>query len=89
MIPPVLLAKLRRDGELTLWLKATPGSSRDEVSGQLEDGTLKVKVTAAPEKGKANEAVCVLLAGEFGVPKSHVEIVSGETSHRKQARVWI
>ena len=45
---------------------------------------MKVKVTAAPEKGKANAEVCELLAREFGVSRRSVEIVRGETSPVKQ-----
>jgi uncharacterized protein (TIGR00251 family) len=44
---------------------------------------LQARVTAPPDKGKANEALVSLLAKAFGVPKSHVAIVSGETSRLK------
>jgi uncharacterized protein (TIGR00251 family) len=72
---------------MTIRVKVIPKSSRDEIVGELEDGTWKVKVTAAPERGKANAAVCELLAGHFGVAKSKVEVISGHTSHLKQVRV--
>lgn len=55
--------------------------------GQLPDGTWKIKIAAAPEKGKANKALCVFLADLLGVPQSRVRIVSGETSHVKRIRV--
>jgi uncharacterized protein (TIGR00251 family) len=68
-------------------VKVIPKSSRNEIVGILADGTLKIKVTAAPEKGKANSAVCEFLAEFFGVAKRYVEITRGETSHNKQVTV--
>jgi uncharacterized protein (TIGR00251 family) len=68
-------------------VKVIPKSSRTELVGYLPDGTWKVKVAAAPEKGKANRALCEFLAGKLGVPKSRVKIVSGETSHLKRIQV--
>lgn len=72
---------------MLLRIKVIPKASRDEVAGTMDDGTLKVKVTAIPEKGKANAAVCAVLAKHFQVPKSCVEVVSGHTSSLKQVRV--
>ena len=48
---------------------------------------VKVKVSAAADKGKANAAVCALLAKEIGVPRSHVEILSGHSSPLKRIKV--
>jgi uncharacterized protein len=75
-----LKAELERAGRLALTLKVIPKSSRNEIVGFLEDGSLKLKITAAPEKGKANAEVCELLAREFGLSRRSVEIVRGETS---------
>jgi uncharacterized protein (TIGR00251 family) len=55
--------------------------------GRLDDGTLKVKVAAAPERGRANEELRATLARFFGVALRDVEIVSGETSQRKRVRI--
>ena len=68
-------------------VKVTPKSSKTELVGYLPDGTWKVKVAAAPEKGKANRALCEFLAEKLGVAKSRVRIVSGETSHLKRIHV--
>ena len=68
---------------LRISIKVIPKSSRNEVVGVQEDGTWRVKVAAAPEKGKANAELCEFLAKEFGVGKSCVEVVSGHTSQRK------
>jgi uncharacterized protein len=83
VIPASLLGELRVKGVLKLTLKVIPKSAKDEVIGLLEDGSLKIKITAAPEKGKANSALCDFLAAEFGVPKRNIEIVRGETSSTK------
>jgi uncharacterized protein (TIGR00251 family) len=87
VIPPALTAELRAKGVLDLVLKVIPKSSRNEIVGLQSDGSLKVKITAAPEKGKANAAICGFLADEFGVPKRNVEIVRGETSSVKRVRI--
>lgn len=87
MIPESWREKLRAEGELTLTVKAIPKSSKNEVAALMEDGSLKVKVTAPPERGKANAAICEVLAACFGVPKRNVEVVRGETSHTKQVRI--
>ena len=87
MIPPDLIARLRRERRLTLSLKVIPKASKNEIVGLLDDGSLKVKVTAAPEKGKANTAVSELLADAFGVPKRNVTIVSGETARTKTVAI--
>ena len=74
------------DGQVTLTVKVVPGSSRTKIVGQL-DGMLKVKIMAAPEKGKANQCLIEFLAKELGIKKNTVEIVSGQTSPVKQVRI--
>jgi uncharacterized protein len=68
-------------------VKVIPKSSKTELTGYLPDGTWKVKIAAAPEKGKANKALCAFLAEKLGVPRSRVHIVTGETSHLKSIHV--
>ena len=87
MIPETLRTALVRNGSIEITLKVIPKSSRDEIVGVLNDGTVRVKVTAAPEKGKANSAVCELLAEAFAVSRGSVEILRGETSHTKRVRI--
>ncbi len=69
-----------------LGLKLVPRSSRDEVVGWLGD-SLKVKVKAPPEKGRANEAVVALLADRLGVDASSIAVVSGHGSPAKVVAV--
>ncbi len=61
----------------------TPRSVRDEVAG-WRGGELSVKVTVAPEGGKANAAACALLAKALGIPKTAVSVARGESSRHKQ-----
>ena len=65
-----------------LSLKVVPGSSRDEIVGWLGD-SLKMKVKAPPEKGRANEAVVALLAERLRIDASSIAMVSGHGSPAK------
>lgn len=53
----------------------------------LEDGGLRVAVTAAPHKGQANQAVIEALAEYFRVPRSRVRILLGRTARRKVVEI--
>jgi len=66
--------------------KIVPGSSRTVVAGILGD-MIKIRVAAAPEKGKANECLIAYLAQQLGVKKNAIEILSGPTNPVKQVRV--
>ncbi len=72
---------------MTLRVKVIPKSSRSEIVGQLPDGTLRIKIAAVPEKGKANAELCAFLANHYGVAKSSVEVVAGHTASLKTIRV--
>lgn len=65
-----------------LELRVTPRAGRNEI-GAVRDGRLRVKVTAAPEDGKANAAVVKLLSKSWHIPASCMEIISGEASREK------
>lgn len=76
---------------IALILRVTPNASADRVEGeeQRDDGTtvLRVRVTAVPDRGKANRAVIALIAKALRIPKSTVSIVAGETSRLKTAHI--
>lgn len=77
-----------RDG-VRLHLRATPGAASDEITG-IWDGAekrLAVKVTAPPDKGKANAAIIKLLAKKLGLPKSALSVRAGETSRFKTIHI--
>jgi len=80
---------LQREKRLNLSLKVIPKSARNEIVGFLDDGTMKIKIHAVPEKGKANIEICEFLAREFGVSKRNIEIVRGETSAHKQVVILL
>ena len=69
-----------------LRVRAHAGARRNSILG-IRAGALRVGMTAAPEKGKANQAIIALLSKALGVSKSSIEIVSGETSPLKRLRV--
>jgi hypothetical protein len=66
--------------------KIVPGSNRTAVAGILED-MIKIRVAAAPEKGKANQCLIAFLAKQLGVKKNAIEILSGHTHPVKQVKV--
>ncbi len=70
----------------SLAVKVVPGAKRDEITGLL--GTaLKIRVSAPPEDGKANQAVCRLLAEALQIPRTAVLVIHGHT--RPQKRIAI
>ena len=68
-------------------VKVRPKSKANEIVETMDDGTIKVRVKAAPEKGKANKEVVKLLAKKYNVSKSDVEIVSGKTDQIKLIKI--
>ena len=72
---------------MTRRVKVIPRSSKNEIAGEMADGTLKVKIAALPEKGKANDALRAFLAEHYRVPRSAVTIVSGHSAALKLVRV--
>ena len=75
---------------VTVALQVTPKAAHDRIDGVAPgpDGrVLKVKVTAAPDRGKANDEVIRLLAKAWGLAPSRLTLASGETSRRKVVQV--
>ena len=69
-----------------LALKVSPKASRDAITGWRGE-VLKISVTAAPERGKANAAVIDLLASALDVPRGSVRVLRGETSQDKTVEI--
>lgn len=67
-------------------VKAVPGASRDSIAGLLGD-RLKVRISAPPEDGKANKAICKLLAKALGIKAASIEIHAGHTNPEKTVRI--
>lgn len=74
----------QRGDDLQLQLLVQPKASKNEVCG-LQEGRLKLRITAPPVDGKANAYLQRYLAELFGIPKSRVSITAGETGRRKTA----
>jgi uncharacterized protein (TIGR00251 family) len=68
---------------IILTVLAQPGAKRNAILGERA-GALRVAVTAAPEKGKANAAIASLLAASLGCRQSQIVLLSGETSRHKR-----
>ena len=67
-------------------VRVQSGASRTEVVG-FQDDVLRLRVTAPPERGKANDAVIALLAEVLGVAKGKVLILRGHSSQDKLVEV--
>jgi uncharacterized protein (TIGR00251 family) len=72
----------RQDDRVTLALRIQPRASRDEVAG-LHGERLKLRITAPPVDGAANEHVCRFLARLFGIAPSRVRLLKGTTGRDK------
>jgi len=69
-------------------VRVTPRASRNAVAVTPGDPpAIRVRVTAAPERGRANAAVIKLLAKALGVPRSRLELLRGATGRDKTFRV--
>ena len=75
------MAKIPED-RCTLKVRVQPKSSRNQIGG-FENGTLRLRVTAPPTKGKANAGVIALVAKTLGVSKSRLDIIRGHGSKDK------
>lgn len=79
-----------KDGSLELRVRLTPKSSRDAIDGvaRLADGpALTARVRAVPEKGKANAALCALVAEALSVPKGCVAVSAGARGRVKTVTI--
>jgi uncharacterized protein (TIGR00251 family) len=75
-----------RDGAITFAVRVSPRASRNAIEG-AHAGALKVRLTAPPLDGRANDALRRLLADRLNVPMSAVRIVSGDKSRTKRVAV--
>ena len=82
-----LKEKLTQIGQVKIKIRVKPGAKKDEIIGEMADGSLKIAVAAAPEKGRANARLASFLASEFGVKIHNVEIASGQTAKVKLIKI--
>lgn len=74
------------DGNVHLEIKVQPRSSRNQILGEQE-GALRVKLTAPPVDGEANQALLEFLARQLKLPRKNLRIVKGESSRLKLLEV--
>jgi uncharacterized protein (TIGR00251 family) len=67
-------------------LRVSPRAARSAIVGRYADGW-KVRVSSAPERGRANDAVISLVAEALDVPEAELELVSGQSSRDKVVAV--
>ena len=67
-------------------MRVVPRAKRPGLERRA-DGVLVARVSAPPVEGKANAAVCELIAKEYGVPKSRVSVVRGLSARDKDVRI--
>ena len=74
-------------GGVIIEVKVEPRSSRRQIIGAMDNGILKVKLTAPPVDGSANEQLIELISEVTGVKKSQVSIIRGLSSKRKLVKI--
>jgi uncharacterized protein len=75
-----------KNGAIIFNVRVVPRASKSEIVGEL-GGALKVRIASPPVDGAANAELIKILAKTFGVSKSEVEIISGQTSKLKQIKI--
>ncbi|MFN7587707.1 MAG: DUF167 domain-containing protein [Planctomycetota bacterium] len=86
MTLPGQLPVTTRGDDVQFAVKVVPGAARDRIAGLLGDA-LKVQISAPPERGRANERLCEVLAAVLGVPARSVQVTSGASNARKVVAV--
>ena len=73
------------DGKIgaAITVRVTPRMAKDQIYDILDDGTIKIRLTAPPVAGKANKALIRYLAETLEIPASWIEIIAGHNSHDK------
>jgi len=79
--------KLANNKEIYLRVKVLPGAGKTDFLDTMADGTIKIALAAAPEKGKANQELINFLATELEVRKYQLRIVSGAGDRLKLIKV--
>jgi uncharacterized protein (TIGR00251 family) len=79
--------RLGRKESVRFRVKISAGGGRSAVTGSLGENTLKIRISAAPEKGKANKELIELLSKTFDVSRSSVTIATGHTSPMKTIEI--
>lgn len=78
---------LQEKGELYLRIKVFPGAGKNEAREIMADETIKIDISAPPEKGRANQELIKFLAKIFEVEKRNIKIISGKTERLKLLKI--
>jgi len=76
-----------KDGKVGFSVRVQSRASHDEIAGEYQEG-LKVRLTAPPVDGRANQALRKLLAARLKVPLAAVRIASGLRSRTKRVEIY-
>ena len=79
--------QLQQDGELYLKIKVHPNSPTTEIKEILEDESIKINISAVPERNRANLELIKFLAKEFNVDKNNISIISGKAERVKLIKI--
>ena len=80
-------ASLAQKKSIVIQIKVTPKSPRSEIVGIMADGTIKVRVKSAPERGRANEEIIHILSKALGIDEHDIEILHGTTGKLKKIKI--
>ncbi|MFN2245265.1 MAG: DUF167 domain-containing protein [Anaerolineae bacterium] len=82
-----MMVDLRQRGEAVAFsVRVVPRASRNKIEG-IKDGAVRIRLTAPPVEGAANEALIGFLSSVLRVPKQDIELVSGQTARNKVVSV--
>ncbi len=70
-----------------LRIKVIPKSAKNEIVEIMDDETIKIRIKAPPEKGKANQELIKFLSKEYNIPKENISIISGKTEQLKLIKI--
>lgn len=76
-----------RDEYIVLHVRVVPRAAKDAIAGLMGDEALKVRIQAPPVEGKANAYLVKFLSRQWKIPRSSIEILSGETGRNKRLRI--
>jgi len=80
----MIFSKLMKTENIRLYIR--PDAAETRVEGIYQD-RIKIRISAPPEKGRANKELIKFIAGILSIPKSRISIASGKTSNYKEIQI--
>ena len=80
----MIFLKLMKTCNIKLYIR--PGAAETRVEGIYQD-RIKIRISAPPEKGRANKELIKFIGGILSIPKSRISIISGKTSNYKEIQI--